>query len=444
MACVIERLCRTLSGPYFLPVGCLCLLMLPLSFGLTPAHAAVSRAGRNATGPDAPSSSDAPSASPAPSDFFASGVEEGLSSYRMRGDGDLWPSCWAEDDNLYTASGDGSAFNATNVRPDMQVSRIGGMPPNLIGTALADNVGTNWSGPGFNRKPTGMLCTQSAIYLAFQNLDLGFNSAPAASIAKSTDHGRTWHWDSTAPMFGGPGKPAWFTTIFFLDFGKDSNDAIDRYVYAYGLDNNWRSQQALYLARVRASRVQTRSAWEFYAGSAPGGRPVWTREIAAKQPVLLDRRQIRVDTPGSNCPASDSVIAQGGVVYDKPLKRYLFTSWSCSTHEFYEAATPWGPWRHLPSHAFGDTQSVSNRGQYGTTVPSKFISADGTSFLLQSNVCCSGDAYTFSLRGVQLQLSGPLHPQRRQNVTLRSPSVWVDLRRLAEYRGKPKANLPGE
>ena len=381
------------------------LLLLLLLSDSSPAHAAGFRSKLKRT------VAVEAAASPSPSDFFASGVEESYSSYQMRGDGDLWPSCWADDDDLYTANGDGSAFAGTSSRPDMQVSRISGMPPHLTGTVLADNVGTNWSGPGFNRKPTGMLCTHGAIYLAFQNLDsVGFNSAPAASIAKSTDRGVTWHWDTTAPMFGGPGKLALFTTIFFLDFGRSSEHSIDRYVYAYGLDRNWRSQQALYLGRVPASRVQTESAWQFYAGADAKGRPVWTHNITAKQPVLLDTRQVHRDNPrenpGSTCPATDSVIAQGGVVYDKPLGRYLFTSWSCTTHEFYEAPTPWGPWRHLLSHDFGPERTAHNQGQYGTTVPSKFISADGTSFLLQSNVCCSGDSYTFSLRGVQLQVSG--------------------------------------
>ena len=308
---------------------------------------------------------------PEPSRFFANGVEEPYSSYQMPGDGDLWPSCWSDDDNLYTANGDGSAFTGMKARPDMQVSRISGMPPYLAGTPLAANVGTNWSGPGFNRKPTGMLCTHSTLYLAFQNLDsVGFNSAPAASIARSMDHGATWQWNAGVPMFGGPGRAPLFTTVFFLDYGKDSSEAIDRYVYAYGLDTNWRSQQALYLGRVSASRVQKRKSWEFFAGVDRKGRPVWTHAIEEKQPVLLDRRLVQPENPGPKCPAADAVIAQGGVVYDKPLKRYLFSSWSCSSHEFYEAPAPWGPWKHVLSRNFGATLEAPSRGQYGTPVAS--------------------------------------------------------------------------
>src|SRR5215475_14838067 len=142
-----------------------------------------------------------------PSTFFVTAAEEAYSTYQMPGDGDLWPSCWADDDNLYTANGDGKAF-INNSKPfDMAVSVIKGMPPNLTGRTLATNVGTNWSGSGYNRKPTGMLCVDHTLYLAFQNLSTNFNDAPAASIAMSTNHGVTWSWNTSAPMFGTPDHP---------------------------------------------------------------------------------------------------------------------------------------------------------------------------------------------------------------------------------------------
>lgn len=139
---------------------------------------------------------------PTPSRFFSTAAEESFSTYQMSGDGDLWPSCWADDGNLYTANGDGGAFTRSGFRFDMAVSRITGMPPQMTGTTVAANVGTNWSGPDYNRKPTGMLCVDHAIYLAFQNLNLrNFSDAPAASIARSTDHGTTWTWTRSQPMF---------------------------------------------------------------------------------------------------------------------------------------------------------------------------------------------------------------------------------------------------
>lgn len=353
---------------------------------------------------------------PPQSKYFSAFAEERYSTYQLPGDGDLWPSCWAADDNVYAANGDGTAFTGNASRYDMAVSRISGMPPNLTGTTVATNVGTNWSGPNYNRKPTGMLCRDGAIYLAFQNLNFQtFDDAAAASIAKSTDDGATWTWDTSAPMFGTPSNAASrkaykFTTIFFLDYGRDAENAIDGYVYAYGLDNNWRSQEAMYLARVPANKVQQRSAWEFYAGTNGSGTPTWSSDITQKLAVLTDSRLLYPVMFGTSCPANQQVIAQGGVTYDAPLNRYIFSSWSCSTHELYDAPRPWGPWKHMASIDFGPLRLTQNRGQYGTSIPSKYISADGKTLYLQSNVCCGGDSYTFSLRKLYLEPAQPSAP----------------------------------
>ncbi|MFZ0361581.1 MAG: DUF4185 domain-containing protein [Terriglobales bacterium] len=355
-----------------------------------------------------------PAQTPPESDFFSTIAEERFSTYQMTGNGDLWPSCWAEDDNLYAANGDGKGFG--KVYTDMAVSRISGAPRKLTGTTIATNVGTNWSGSIYTRKPTGMLCRGGAIYLAFQNLNEStFDDAPAASIAKSVDNGATWTWDASAPMFGTPSNAASpkaykFTTIFFLDYGQDSANAIDGYVYAYGLDNNWRSQEAMFLGRVPAEKVQTRASWEFYAGTSSDGAPVWTADITQKIPVLTDTRLLYPVMFGPDCPPYQQVIAQGGVTYDAPLQKYIFASWSCSTHELYEASQPWGPWNHFQSTDFGPLRLTHNRGQYGTSLPSKFISTDGQTLWLQSNVCCGGDSYRFSLRRLYLQPAQPSSP----------------------------------
>ncbi|MGH9653190.1 MAG: DUF4185 domain-containing protein, partial [Bryobacteraceae bacterium] len=217
------------------------------------------------------------------STFFSTAAEESFPTYQMNGDGDLWPSCWASDGNLYAANGDGNAFLHSGLRFDIAASRIAGTPPRLTGRTVATNIGTNWSGHNYNRKPTGMLCVDHTIYLAFQNLNLrNFSDAPAASIARSDDHGVTWRWNRTKPMFG----DHQFTTIFFLDYGRGSAHDSGKYAYAYGLDHNWRAQSAIYLARVAKTNVQDRSAWQFYSG--PG--PRWSSNISEKAPVLRDAR----------------------------------------------------------------------------------------------------------------------------------------------------------
>jgi hypothetical protein len=374
------------------------LLFLPVMFALGTAVACL---GQTVTPPD--------------STFFSTAAEEAYSTYQLNGNGDLWPSCWADNGNLYTANGDGTNFGSTFY--PMAVGMISGTPSNLnlSGTFLAGDVGYNYSGSPYTDKPTGMLCVGGAVYLAYQNLNENtFEDAPAASIVESADHGVTWSQSPATPMFGTPGDNSnplayKFTTIIFLDYGQDYDEAIDNYVYAYGLDNDWRDQTAVYLARVPNTSVLDRSSWQFFAGMN-GNTPTWTSDITQKAAVLTDERELYPTMFGTDCPANQRVIAQGGAVYDKPLNRYLMVTWGCATHELYEAPQPWGPWSLVLSNDFGPLRLLHNRGQYGTSIPSKFISSDGKTLYLQSNVCCSGDSYTFSLRRLFLEPYIPASP----------------------------------
>ncbi|WP_228484617.1 DUF4185 domain-containing protein [Microbacterium cremeum] len=339
-------------------------------------------------------------------------------------DGDLWPSCWSDDDALYAANGDGAGFG--NEFFDIAVNRITGSPTDangLEGEFLAggDGVGQVWWGEGFTRKPTGMLCVAGTIYLAVQDLKLDFNEAPAATIARSDDHGKTWTWEASAPMF----DDGVFTTVWFADYGRDAEHAPDpAYAYAYGLDGNWRDSfddsvadpTELFLARVPVESVQDASTWRFYAGEPGDAEPTWTDDIAAKRPVLIDER---VQHPGDG-DAEDgqtvgaqnlTVISQGGVTYLPKLDRYVYASWTELTFEFYEAPAPWGPWTLFLSEDFGPYPWTDDRyGGYGTTIPSKFVSDDNLSMWVQSNVCPCAPAgmssYWFGLRSLHLSQEG--------------------------------------
>ncbi len=325
--------------------------------------------------------------------------------------GDLWPSCWAGNDNLYTANGDGRGFSLDIPANDIVMNEVTGGPTELAGRAIAraDQLGTIWNPTGYNRKPTGMLCVGDTIYLAAQDLAKDFNDAPAATIAKSTDHGRTWTWDQRAPMF----DDHTFTTIWFADFGRGNADAPDRFAYAYGLDGNWRDSatdevpdpQDVFLARIPVDRVQDRKAWRFYAGTDLDGRATWTARIESKQPVLTDTRRLYQQRYGT-ARGDLTVISQGGVTYLPRSKRYLYASWTGPTFELYESPHPWGPWRHITSRDFGGTPwSDEKHGGYATTIPSKFISDDERSLYLQSNVFCCGELksrYNFNLRRMSL------------------------------------------
>jgi hypothetical protein len=351
-----------------------------------------------------------PSALVESNEFFTeAAIDEGI-EFIAGGDGDLWPNCWADDDNIYAAHGDGRGFGTDFA--DIGVNLITGDPQSLAGETLAagDDVGSIWSGEGFNRKPTGMACVDGDLYLAVQDLRMDFNEAPAASISKSTDKGKTWSWDESAPMFDNHV----FTTVFFLDYGKNYENAPDDYVYAYGLDNNWRDSfdnsvpdpVDVYLARVPKASIQGRSTWEFFTGVS-GAEPQWSAEIDDRVAVLHDDRLLYPEGDGGDATtvggADLSVISQGSVVYNKPLDRYIYTSWTELTFEFYEAPTPWGPFELFLSKDFGPYPwTLESHGGYGTTIPSKFISEDGREMWLQANVCPCAPAgmavYDFALR----------------------------------------------
>lgn len=363
---------------------------------------------------------DSPPEQPGVAHPFFSTVRVAQSATTARvGDGDLWPSCWGDDDAVYAAAGDGTGFDVVSTLKDVFVARIDGLPTGtdgLRGTLLSagDDVGSIWNGGNYNRKPTGMLCLGSDLYLAVQDLRLNtFSDAPAATILRSTDKGKTWSWDQQAPMF----SDHVFTTIMFLDFGKGAEHAPADYVYAYGLDENWAFQTTtrlpptkLYLARVPREKLQDRTSWEFFAGFSESN-PRWTSDISARAAVLEDTRRLYTTPFNSAQPFQDmTVINQGGVVYDAPLQRYIYTSWTEYTFEFYEAPEPWGPWKLFYSKDFGITPwDMDRNGGYATTVPSKFISADGRTLWLQSNAWLETGVnhYGFSLRELALTPYAP-------------------------------------
>ncbi|TLS49522.1 DUF4185 domain-containing protein [Paenibacillus antri] len=333
--------------------------------------------------------------------------------------GDLWPAAWSDDDRLYAAMGDGRGFDWSQPWADIVVNRIDGHPASddLSGERLAagEQVGKVWSDPEkYNKKPTGMASVDGDLYLAVQDLNKqqgapAFNDAPAATILKSTDKGKTWTFDPSKPMF----DDYTFTTIMFLDYGKDgSNNTFDDYVYAYGLDGNWRDSFSdavpdptkLYLARMPKDAVQDASRWEYYAGDLYG-HARWTEpgKLENRKPVLRDDRRVYKELLGEGL-SNMAVLSQSNVVYNKPLERYIYASWTEFTFEFYEAPKPWGPWKRFFSKDFGVYPwTPEKHGGYATVIPSKFISEDGKTMWVNGNTFVGGvEIYNFSLRQLKV------------------------------------------
>ena len=148
--------------------------------------------------------------------------------------------------------------------------------------------------------------------------------------------------------------------------------------------------------------MQDRKRWQWFAGRDARDAPTWTRDASKRVPVLEEpRRLYQATTQDFGAYVSDlSLLSQGSVVYVAPLQRYLYTSWTEYTFEFYEAPTPWGPFQRFFSLDFGVYPwSGGSAGGYATTIPSKFISSDGRSMFVQSNTFIGGSThYGFSLR----------------------------------------------
>ena len=344
---------------------------------------------------------------------------EMVSSIVTKSDGDPWPCAWGDDGFLYTANGDGKGFDLGSEWTDIVVNRISGDAMNLAGERLtgAEGVGGVFADPQrYNRKPTGMACAHGNLYLCVQNLNKVpgkgiFDDAPCCTICLSRDKGKTWEFDRNKPMFSN-----WeFTTIFFADFGRNNEYSPGGYLYAYGMDYNWRSSfsgsvtnpDSLFLARVLPESALRREEWEFYGGMRDG-LPVFTKRFEERRPVLCDSRLVEVKPPEdlSQETVKMNVISQGSVVYNAPLKKLIYSSWTENTFEFYEAEHPWGPFIPFLSQSFGHYPWNENcYGGYATVIPSKFISEDGKTMYIVSATFAGGvKRYGFHLRKLRVEI----------------------------------------
>jgi hypothetical protein len=91
------------------------------------------------------------------------------------------------------------------------------------------------------------------------------------------------------------------------------------------------------LARVPRQRVLERAAYEFYAGTEPGGGPRWAAEIADRAAVL----------------AIPKGCYRSGVTFDAGIGRYLWVvvipvatagAGRNGSLSIFDAPEPWGPW----------------------------------------------------------------------------------------------------
>lgn len=292
---------------------------------------------------------------------------------------DNWPLTWGDDDNLYTAYGDGYGFDPK--LPDklsMGFARIGGNFPGFVGTNIRSS--GEQSGDGSSgKKASGMLAVDGVLYMWVRNVD---GSGKQSQLAWSDDYGKTWRWSNW--------KLEEFGYCTFINFGKNYENARDSYVYMVSHDSPHAYERAdrFVLMRVPRDRIKNFNAYEFFKQLDSAGNPVWTPHISERGAVFEDP---------ARCHRS-------GISYNAGLKRYFW--WQAKYPKgldgkkagmfgIFDAPEPWGPWTTV---FYTENWDVGT-GETGS-FPTKWMSKDGKTIYL----VFSGDD-SFSVRKATLTLS---------------------------------------
>jgi hypothetical protein len=289
--------------------------------------------------------------------------------------GDTFPMTWADDGEIYTSAGDpnwGQSHWGLDVEKftggptDYQITKLNEMPDY-----------TGWGGNG--PKPSGMICVDGVLYLAYQNLlrvkppawGLKSQNGTDAQIVYSSDKGfffRPQITDTPQPMFPGHkfGGPA------FINFGQNNANARDHYVYAISNDQ-WDNGSNVRLGRVPNDSIMRREAWEFVGAWTSDGEPVWTPDLEAAIPVLSCHRYIGLPD----------------MVYLASIKRYLLFTWRLhgdfspddgTDLLVYEAPEPWGPFSFVYYEEYWQGKEMN---PYCPRLPLKWMESDGVTGWLQ-------------------------------------------------------------
>lgn len=271
--------------------------------------------------------------------------------------GDLWLNTWADDDNLYSAWGDGAGVLEGAGLTDCGIVKLSGKLPRLIAEERCHNAPT--ADPQVNDKPSSLLFLNGRLYGQFHS-PLG--DPWIGYLAYSDDYGKTWtrvgfyrEWEKR-PDNGSVWtreRNSCFRCLFFINMGKNYELNKDGYVYALGIGTEWDWNAGVRLARVAKNEILNYEAYEYFTG-IEDNKPQWSK--SQFDAVPLD---------GVNA------IEQGSAMYHPGIGRYLFFTKS----ELYDAPNPWGPWTHAGIWT-GQQVSKQWQGGYQPGIISKDTGAD--------------------------------------------------------------------
>jgi CubicO group peptidase (beta-lactamase class C family) len=278
---------------------------------------------------------------------------------------DNWPITWVDDDNLYTAYGDGWGFEPkTKEKLSLGIAKVIGSPPDFKGINIRTKSGEREGQGAKGAKASGMLCVDGVLYMLIRNVG---NS----QVAWSKDHGKTWKWCDWKFTVG-------FGCPTFLNFGKNYSGARDEFVYIYSPDSDsaYKPADRMVMARVAKDKIREQVGYEFFKGFDGAGKPMWTKDIADRGAVFIN--------PGK--------CYRLGISYNAGLKRYLWcqTIYGSDDMRFkgglgiFDGPEPWGPW----STVYYTEQWDVGPGET-SSFPTKWMSGDGkTCYLVFSGEDC--------------------------------------------------------
>lgn len=304
---------------------------------------------------------DAVIEAPYPASKTIKGCKFSPETIRMAEGSDNWPITWADDNQLYTAYGDGWGFKPmTDIKLSLGLSRIEGEPTDLKAVNIRSSSGERVGQGKYGVKASGMLSVDGTLYMLTRN-------AQNAQLAWSEDYAKTWEWANWTfnESFGCP---------TFLNFGKDYQIARDDYVYIYSFDQEtaYIPGDQMVLARVPKNKLNHWQAYQYFSGFNQDNTPQWTDDIRKRQSVFSN--------PGK-CYRS-------GISYNQGLDKYVWTQIVPLATDpegprfrgglgIFVSDQPWGPWETVLYERewdMGPGESVS--------IPTKWISDDGKTFYL--------------------------------------------------------------
>ncbi len=307
--------------------------------------------------------------------------------------GDSWATCEGPAGELFAAADDTRGFGDV-CSTNLAVNVLDGHPGEPAGlTGRTVNPMTEYgemceTGPDLgNWKANGITAVDGSLYLSvsrhhYMSPPFWQQEAWDSSLIRSDDGGQTWTGRPPIGQSMFPGRS--FAAPWFVDYGADVASAPhggQDYVYALSSAGHWNNGHAMNLGRVRRDRIGRLAPadWEFATGFVADPNPDPTDRTVG-EPVWRDRCDVAL--PVFQAPGRTGM---AGATWIPAIGRYVLPQWHFphldrpspgrwqhSRWEFYSAPCPWGPWELFFS------QDFAPEGFYNPSVPSRFVSPDGT------------------------------------------------------------------